>query len=102
MCFIHVLLNSIDMKEKGFDIKLVIEGAATGLLPSLDSADKPFPSLWEKVKNLNIIDAVCKACAYKLGAFDFAEKNNLPLKGDMSGHPSMSKYIEEGYDIITF
>ncbi|MGM0418609.1 MAG: cytoplasmic protein, partial [Thermodesulfobacteriota bacterium] len=33
MCFVHVLLNALDMKEKGYDIKLIIEGASAGLLP---------------------------------------------------------------------
>ena len=29
MCFIHVLLNALDMKKRGHEVKLVIEGAAT-------------------------------------------------------------------------
>ena len=33
MCFIHVLLNAIDMHEKDYDVKIVIEGASTKLLP---------------------------------------------------------------------
>ncbi|MDY0360695.1 MAG: DsrE family protein [Desulforegulaceae bacterium] len=102
MCFVHVLLNCLDMKEKGYDIKLVIEGASAGLIPKISSLDKPIPDLWEKVKSQNIVDAVCKACAYKLGALDAAKEQNLPLTGDMSGHPSMASYIEDGYEIITF
>jgi len=90
------------MKEKGYDIKLVIEGASAGLIPKIASLDKPMPDLWEKVKSENIVDAVCKACAYKLGSLDAAKEQNLPLKGDMSGHPSITSYIEEGYEIITF
>ena len=26
MCFIHVLLNALDMKDKGYESKIVIEG----------------------------------------------------------------------------
>ena len=33
MCFIHVLLNALDMHEKGYEVKTVIEGAATKLIP---------------------------------------------------------------------
>lgn len=29
MCLAHALLNVLDMKEKGYDIKLIIEGCAT-------------------------------------------------------------------------
>jgi len=28
MCFIHVLLNALDMKEKGHEAGIVVEGAA--------------------------------------------------------------------------
>ena len=29
MCCIHIFLNALDMKEKGYDVKVVIEGTAT-------------------------------------------------------------------------
>ncbi|MCK4604812.1 MAG: hypothetical protein KAU41_09025 [Deltaproteobacteria bacterium] len=35
MCFIHVLLNTLDMNERGHEVKIVIEGAATKLVPEL-------------------------------------------------------------------
>ncbi len=35
MCFIHVLLNALDMQERGYEGKIVIEGAATKLIPEL-------------------------------------------------------------------
>ena len=102
MCFIHVLLNAIDMKKKGYDIKLIIEGASTGLIPKIDSLDKPIQNLWKEVISLDIIDAVCKACANKLGAFEASKEQGLPLKGDLNGHPSMTSYLNSGYEIITF
>ena len=67
MCFIHVLLNALDMKEKGFDCKIVIEGSATKLLPDLAKPDNPLHMLWEKVKEAGLVDGVCKACSNKLG-----------------------------------
>ncbi len=32
MCFIHVLLNALDMNEKGYEAKIIVEGAATKLI----------------------------------------------------------------------
>ena len=32
MCFVHVLLNGLDMKERGYEVKVVIEGSATKLV----------------------------------------------------------------------
>jgi len=35
MCFIRVLLNALDMNERGHEVKIVIEGAATKLVPEM-------------------------------------------------------------------
>jgi hypothetical protein len=47
MCFIHVLLNALDMKEKGYETKIIIEGAATKLVPELAKEDNPLNKLWQ-------------------------------------------------------
>lgn len=102
MCFVHVLLNALDMKEKGFDVKLVIEGSACALVSNFDKADAPFAPLYAKVKNAGLIDCVCQGCAAKMGSLEAAKELNLPLCGEMSGHPSLARYITGGYDILTF
>ena len=81
MCFIHVLLNALDMKDKGCDTKIVIEGSATKLLPELDRPDNPLHKLWEKVKEAGLVDGVCKACSNKLGTIEAAKEQGLTLAG---------------------
>ncbi len=103
MCFTHVLLNAIDMHEKKYNVIIIIEGSATKLIKDFhDNEQTPFRDLYLKVKKLKLIEAVCKACATKMGSIKEVEKEGLPIKGDMSGHPSLSNYIDQGYDIITF
>lgn len=29
MCFVHVLLNALDMQERGYEVKVILEGSAT-------------------------------------------------------------------------
>jgi len=101
MCFIHVLLNALDMKEKGHDGKIVIEGSATKLLPELAKPGNPLHKLWEKVKEAGLVDGVCKACSNKLGTSDAAKEQGLTLLDEMSGHPSMARYRDEGFEIIS-
>jgi ferredoxin len=43
VCFIHVLLNGLDMKAKGMDGRIIVEGAATALLPKLAEPAEPIP-----------------------------------------------------------
>jgi hypothetical protein len=102
VCFIHVLLNGLDMREKGMHGRMVVEGAATGLLPALADPANPLHKLWEKAKSTGIIDGVCKGCAHKMGTVNEAVNQGLTLLDDMSGHPSMARYIGAGYTVISF
>lgn len=102
MCFIHVLLNALDMCAKGKDSKIVIEGAATKLLPELAEENHPLNTLWNTAKEKGCIAGVCKACARKMKTLDAAEKQGLTLLDDMNGHPGIMSFREAGYDIITF
>lgn len=102
MCFVHVLLNAMDMHSKGYDVKIVIEGAATKLLPELENEGSILFGLYKKIKDTDVIDGVCKACSAKMGTINIAEKMGLKLLDDMMGHPSMSGYIDKGYTVITF
>ena len=102
MCFVHVLLNALDMKEKGYEVKIVIEGSATKLVPELAGEGNPMSSLYKKAMDLDLIDGACKACSNKMGVLDEIEKRGLRLLDDMSGHPGMAKYRDEGFEVITF
>ena len=42
MCFAHVLINALDLREKNYDVRLIIEGSATKLVAELSDPQKPF------------------------------------------------------------
>ena len=102
VCFIHVLLNGLDMKEKGMEGRIIVEGAATALLPKLVDPANALHKLWEKAKTQGIVDGVCKGCGHKMGGAEEAVQQGLALLEDMSGHPSMVRYIEAGFEVISF
>lgn len=102
MCFAHVLLHAVDLREKGFEIKVVLEGAATKLIPDLAREGEPFSELYLKVRDAGLIDCVCKACASKMGTLQEAQSQRLAIRGEVLGHPGLSDYLAAGYQIITF
>ena len=102
MCFIHVLLNALDMKEKDYEVKTVIEGAAVKLIPELADENNPLHKLWEKARAAGVIAGVCKGCSQKLKTIAAVKEQVLTLLDDMSGHPSMAAYRDKGFEIITF
>lgn len=100
MCFIHSLMNTLDMKDKGYDVKLIIEGSATRLVKEAEDGKKPFTALYLKAKDAGLIDCVCRACASKMKSLESAKHQELPLCDEMFGHPSMARYMNDGYEII--
>jgi hypothetical protein len=101
ICFVHVLLNAIDMHDRGRAVKIILEGEATKLIIDLRKPEHPLHALYEKVKKLELIDAVCRACAIKMGALEVAEAEGLKIADEMAGHVGMAPYIEKGYAIVT-
>jgi len=103
MCFVHVLLNALDMSERGFEVKVVIEGSATKTAVEMNDPEKPFGKLYLQVQELGLIDCACQACSSQMGVLDeIKEQGLLPLRSEMKGHPSVAKYMEDGYRVITF
>ncbi|RJP56567.1 MAG: cytoplasmic protein [Candidatus Auribacter fodinae] len=102
LCFMHVLLNAIDLHTKHHTVKVVIEGAATCLVDEFSIPDKPFANLFAKARKLGVIDCVCKACASKTGSLTAVEREGLRLCDELLGHPAMSRYIDDGYEIVMY
>ena len=58
MCFVHVLLNALDLSDKGIESGVVLEGGATTLVAKLTDPGSPLHPLYEK----------CRARGLMLGA----------------------------------
>ena len=102
LCFVHVLLNALDLSARGHTVGIVLEGTSVKLVPELIRPDHPLHPLWNKVLAANLVAGVCRACAVKLGTLDAAVAQDLPLLADMSGHAGMAAFLGEGFEIVTF
>ena len=58
MCFVHVLLNALDMQARGCEVKVIPEGSATKLANELNDPDKPFGKLYQRVRHARLIDSL--------------------------------------------
>jgi hypothetical protein len=101
-CFVHVLLNGLDLKARGQEVKIIIEGAACGLISELGEGSHPLHQLYTKAREAGLLGGVCQACAQKMGGLNAARAQGLTILEDMSGHAGMAPYLLEGYRIITF
>jgi len=102
MCFIHVLLNALDLHANGHEARIVMEGASVQLVPVVTQPDHPLARLFAQVREKGLLDGACKACSVKLGVDKAVNEAGVALMGDMSGHPSMRGYMDAGFQVITF
>jgi hypothetical protein len=102
MCFVHVLLNALDMQQRDIDVKIILEGTATKQIAGLADENAEFADLYARVREAGLIDCVCQACAHKTGSLAAAKEQGLPIVADMSGHPPIGSYVREGYQVISF
>lgn len=102
MCFSHVMLYALDYSEKGYQVAVIIEGAATKLITELARPETPFATQYRQLREQGLISCICKACSMKMGTYEEALSQGLLIAGDMSGHPSLEQYTKQGYELVTF
>ncbi len=97
----HLLLNAVNFHEKGHEVTTVLECASPKLLIGIADGSIKLP-LFGKAMELGIIDHACKACTAAFSATEAAQKLGVPIKGELSGHSDLLKFVEDGYSIFTF
>jgi len=97
---VHTLLWALDITARGGEVKIILEGEAPHWLLELPDPKHGRHQLYRKVREMGLIDAVCKACAVQAQAVEAASEEGLRLVFDASGHVSLVPYMEDGYQIV--
>lgn len=97
----HTFLWALDVVARGGEAKIIFEGEAPHWLLELPDPSHGRHKLYRKVRDMGLIDAVCKACAVQAQAVEAAAEEGLRLVFNASGHVSLVPYVEEGYQIVS-
>ena len=95
-CVLHALLNCEDMRAKGMDAWVVLEGGSVKFIKQMYNGEFSMP--WDQIKPL--IDCACLGCSKMFHVEDDAKAAGIRLEGGMSNHVSLAEYILKGYTII--
>lgn len=98
ICFTHVMLNAMDLSDRGHDVKVILEGEAVVMIREMREKHN---TLYAQLEEQGLIDCVCKSCSNEMGVLEYNMASGIRLAEDMTGHPSMGAYIDAGYQIIT-
>ena len=93
---------ALDLQANGHQCKIIIEGEGTRLIPEISQDGHFLNGLYRQMLEKGLLKGVCRACASKMQVLENIKKDGFPLLDDMSGHPGMAKYIEQGFAIINF
>lgn len=96
----HVLQNVLDLEEKGLWGEIVFEGDAVNLIPEMADPDHFLHQLYSQAKIKGLLWGACLSCAQDQKITQLLEAENIPLNGDMSGHPPMSLFVKQDYHIV--
>ena len=98
---IHALLYARELSEGGYKVVLIFDGAGTGWAKEMQNPDHSLHAHYMKIKELGLVEEICDYCS---DAFEVKEslsdKQKKLLVGDYEGHPSLVKWIKQGYQII--
>jgi hypothetical protein len=95
--FTHIMLNVLDLHEKGYDVGIIFESEACKLI--LEFEDKSNEK-FEKIKENELVYAVCEVCAKAMKALESAKQQNLPINGELFGHPPLESWVQNDYHVM--
>ena len=99
---VHALLYATELKERGYEVVLIFDGAGTEWIEEFtdpDSESKLLPA-YKAFKKTGVEEIICDYCT---AAFDVKEKlqeRQYPLASEYKGHPSIVKWVKKGYQLL--
>lgn len=101
----NAMLVAYELKEKNQDVALIFQGAGTRWASELVKPDHPAHALYQAVADKVV--GVCGGCADVFGAADGAQASGVPVLREKaipgtSGVIDLSKYLDDGYRLLTF
>lgn len=98
---LHALLYSKELKEHGHDVVLVFDGAGTEWAEEWTnpSSQHKLAPMYRELSKQGLTNIICDFCANAFAAKKLQERE-VPLTAEYQGHPSIAKWVDQGYQIV--
>ncbi len=101
----NALFIAYELQEKRQPVALIFQGAGVRWASELVKPDHPAHALYQAVKGTVV--GACQGCADVFGATDDVRRAGFTLVAETaipgtSGIIDLSKYLDEGYCVLTF
>jgi len=101
----NAMFLAYELKDKKQEVELIFQGAGVRWASELVKPEHPAHALYNAVSDT--VAGACKGCAEVFGATDDVKSAGFELVGDKAipgtaGVIDLSRYLDEGYRIVTF
>ncbi len=98
---LRALLYTEELIAGGYTVVLIFDGAGTGWAAAFEDTANILHAKYERLKKSGVTEEICDFCA---GAFKVKEglkkRSNIPLISEFHGHPSIKKWVDQGYQVM--
>ncbi len=94
---LHALLYGQELHEAGYNVQIIFDGAGTTWVKEFKSPEHKYFDVYQHVEKLGIVAGACEYCGNAFGVVEQVKEAGVPLWGEAGGHPSLVKYVKEGY-----
>ena len=101
----NAMFVAYELKEKNQEVALIFQGAGVRWASEVVKPDHPANALYNAVSDTVV--GVCRGCADVFGATDDVKSSGLDLIDEKaipgtSGVIDLSRYLDDGYRVLTF
>ncbi len=99
---VHALLYATELKEKGYEVVLIFDGAGTEWAEEFSNPDSQTRLLpmYKAFKKTGAQEIICDFCAGAFGVKEKLKHRQCPIVSEYQGHPSIEKWIKKGYKLL--
>ncbi len=98
---VHGFWYADQLRETGFQAELVFDGAGTQGLALLLEPGHKYGDLVTKARQSGVLKGACPYCARAFQVETKLADAGIPFLDDRQGHPDVSRYVAEGFEIFT-
>ena len=98
---LHALLYASELAEGGHDVTLIFDGAGSGWAVEFQKKDHPLHEKYVKMAKMGVVLEICDHCSEHFKVKEQLTEQQLTLlAGDYEGHPSLLRWVDQGYQLV--
>ncbi|MBI2337157.1 MAG: DsrE family protein [Deltaproteobacteria bacterium] len=94
---VHALLYATELKKAGFTVTLIFDGAGTEWAKALINPEHKLHASYRQLQDAGVTEIICDFCSTAFQVREDLKKGKVPLVAEFEGHPSLVKWIKQGY-----